>query len=158
MAGQDYTTTFSVDQTPEQVFAAINNVRAWWSEGIEGDAEHVGDEFILDVPGIHRSVQRVEEVVPGKRAVWRVLDADLSFVENRTEWKGTEIRFELTETGGATEIRFSHVGLVPEFECFDVCSNAWAGYINGSLRSLITTGEGQPIESDVEHHHEPARA
>jgi hypothetical protein len=29
-------------------------------------------------------------------------------------------------------------------ECYDPCSNAWGTYINGSLRSLIATGKGQP--------------
>lgn len=150
MTDQDYATTFTVDQTPEQVFDAINNVRGWWSAGIEGEAEKLGSEFTIHVPGVHRSTQKVEELIPGKRVVWRVVDADLSFVEARGEWKGTEIRFEFNETGAGTEVRFRHVGLVPEFECFDVCSNAWAGYVNGSLRNLITTGTGQPIEGDVD--------
>lgn len=56
MTGQDFSTTFSVDQTPDRVFAAINNVRGWWSEGIDGDAEKLGDDFTLHVPGIHHSV------------------------------------------------------------------------------------------------------
>src|SRR6266446_2232400 len=34
--------------------------------------------------------------------------------------------------------------LLPEYECFHVCSNAWGSYINGSLRSLITTAKGRP--------------
>ena len=29
-------------------------------------------------------------------------------------------------------------------ECFEACSDAWGGYIKGSLRSLIATGKGQP--------------
>lgn len=32
--------------------------------------------------------------------------------------------------------------------CYDVCSDAWGGYITGSLRDLITTGEGQPNPSE----------
>jgi hypothetical protein len=30
----DYTTSFVVDQSPEAVFAAVSNPRAWWSEDI----------------------------------------------------------------------------------------------------------------------------
>jgi hypothetical protein len=34
--------------------------------------------------------------------------------------------------------------LVPEFECFEACSSAWGFYVNGSLKRLITAGEGEP--------------
>jgi hypothetical protein len=50
--------------------------------------------------------------------------------------------FDIARDESRTEVRFAHLGLVPEFECFDACSNAWGFYINGSLRRLITTGEG----------------
>jgi hypothetical protein len=32
--------------------------------------------------------------------------------------------FEIAEKGGKTEIMVTHHGLVPEFECYDICSNA----------------------------------
>lgn len=35
-------------------------------------------------------------------------------------------------------------GLVPADECFEVCAGAWGFYVDGSLPSLITTGEGRP--------------
>ena len=38
----------------------------------------------------------------------------------------------------------TQVGLVPEYECFDICKGAWTTYIHNSLRSLITTGKGMP--------------
>lgn len=55
----------------------------------------------------------------------------------------------ITEVDGRTEVRFTHEGLVPEVECYDVCWVAWGGYVTGSLHDLITTGKGQPnlIES-----------
>jgi hypothetical protein len=34
--------------------------------------------------------------------------------------------------------------MVPAYECYSDCSNAWGSLINGSLRKLITTGKDQP--------------
>src|SRR5207344_1012560 len=91
-----------------------------------------------------RSTQRITESIAGERVVWHVEDAYLSFADDTTEWNGTDIEFDISSTGDRTEVRFTHVGLVPEFECFGQCSNAWGYYINGSLRNLITTGRGHP--------------
>ena len=38
----------------------------------------------------------------------------------------------------------THQGLVPEYECFEICRDAWTSYIQNSLRNLIVTGKGQP--------------
>ncbi len=146
MNDHNFTTTFTVDQTPEEAFAAINDVRGWWSgkPGIEGSTDKLGDEFAYRYEDVHYSRQKVTELIPGKKVVWLVLDARLDFTKDKTEWKGTEITFEISKKGNKTEVRFTHVGLVPEFECFDACSNAWGSYVKGSLRSLITKGKGQP--------------
>ena len=45
MTAQDFTTEFTVDNTPEEVFAAINNVRGWWSGEIVGETTKLGDTF-----------------------------------------------------------------------------------------------------------------
>ncbi len=148
MNDQNYTTTFTVDQTPEEAFAAINNVRGWWSEEIEGSTDKLGDEFTYRYKDVHYCKMKLTEVIPGKKVVWLVLDNYFNFTEDKSEWKGTEITFEVSEKGNKTEIRFAHLGLVPEYECFDVCSNSWGFYINGSLRSLITTGKGRPNQKE----------
>jgi hypothetical protein len=137
----DFTTTISVDQTPEEAFAAINNVRGWWTGAIEGSTDKLGDEFTYRYEDLHYSKQQVTEFVPGKKVVWLVLDGGPNFVKDKTEWKGTEITFAISQKGDKTEVRFTHIGLVPEFECFSECSNAWGSYIRGSLRNLITTGK-----------------
>jgi hypothetical protein len=91
----------------------------------------------------------VSELVPGRTVVWQVLDSLFTFVSDQAEWRGTEITFDLSETETGTEVRFTHVGLLREYECFDVCANTWGGYIGGSLRKLITTGTGTPNADNV---------
>jgi uncharacterized protein YndB with AHSA1/START domain len=149
MSDSSYTTSFSVESTPDQVFDAVNDVRSWWMTKVDGDNRAVGDEFSYRVPGIHFCKMRVTELVPGERVVWQVVDNHMSFIGDQSEWIGTEIRFELSEKDGGTELRFTHDGLVPSYECFDVCRNAWTFYVGDSLRSLAATGEGQPSDPDT---------
>ena len=143
-ADRGYSTAFSVPNTPEEVFTAINNVRGWWSGEITGDTDREGAEFTYLVPGAHRSRQKITELVAGKRVAWHVADAELSFVTNKSEWKGTDIVFDIARKGDKTEVRFTHVGLAPAYECYESCSSAWGLLVNGNLRKLITTGKAQP--------------
>jgi uncharacterized protein YndB with AHSA1/START domain len=144
MTNESFTATFSVDRTPLEVFDAINDVRAWWSAEVDGPTDVEGEEFTFRVKDLHRSQIRVTELVPGERVVWTVLENHMSFVEDQTEWVGTEIRFDLTARDGGTEVRFTHVGLLPDHECYDVCSKAWGYYLSESLPNLVTTGQGRP--------------
>lgn len=154
MSPTSYTTSITVDRTPSEVFAAINDVRAWWNADITGDADAIGAEFVHEVPDIHRARIRVTELVPGERVVWRVLENSFGFVADQSEWVDTEVRFELTGSAGGTEVRFTHVGLVPTYECYDVCETAWGHYIGASLRNLVTTGAGLPNASPGEKNYQ----
>jgi hypothetical protein len=148
MNDASFTTTFTVDQTPEEVFDAINNVRGWWTGDIEGNTEGLDDEFTYRYEDLHRSTQKITESIPGKKVVWHVVDAQLKFTQDKTEWKGTDITFEISQKGDKAEVRFTHLGLVPEYECFNDCSSAWGSYINGSLRRLITGGKAQADQQE----------
>src|ERR1700719_1880092 len=118
MNDQDFTTTFTVDQTPEEAFAAINNVRGWWSGEIEGRTDKLGEEFTYRYKDVHYSKQKITELIPGKKVVWLVLDSYLKFTSEKAEWNGTQVTFEVSKKSNKTEVRFTHVGLVPESECF----------------------------------------
>ena len=139
-----FTADFSVDQTPEEAFRAINNVRGWWSEDIEGPTDRAGEEFTYQYQDAHRCRIKVTRLTAGETVTWRVLDNYFDFTQDKSEWKDTEIRFEITARAGETEIRFTHAGLVPQYECFDLCSNSWGFYLYTSLRALIRTGQGLP--------------
>lgn len=144
MNDRSLTYTFTVDQSPEEVFAAINNVRGWWSGNFEGDTDKLGSEFTYRYKDLHYSKQKILELVPGKKVVWQVLDSCLNFVADKTEWNGSQIVFTISPKAGKTEVRFTHRGLEPQHACYDACSNAWGSYITGSLKNLIASGQGQP--------------
>ena len=144
MDNAHFTTRFTVPQSPEAVFAAISNPRQWWSAVIEGDTDRLGAEWHYRYQDVHHATLRTTELVPGKKVVWHVVDNNFNFVKDRKEWTGNDLVFEIDRSGEQTEVRFTQVGLVPSYECYDVCSNAWSSYVAGSLRNLITKGEGQP--------------
>jgi hypothetical protein len=141
---QDYTAAITVDQSPEAALKAIENLQAWWSKDIQGDTANVGDECTHQFKDVHRCTLKLVERVPKKKVVWRVLDNYFSFTKDKSEWKGTSLVFEVSTKGGKTQVHFTHRGLVPAYECFDMCSNAWDGLINDRLKALIETGKSSP--------------
>ena len=145
MNSQDFTTSILVDQTPEQVFNAINNVRGWWSEEIEGNTAKLNDEFNYHYKDVHRCKMKLIEVVPNKKVVWLVTESQLNFIQEKNEWVNTKIVFEISDINNKTQLRFTHMGLSPEIECYSTCSNAWGELIQKSLYSLVTTGKGMKV-------------
>jgi hypothetical protein len=146
MTTTDFSSTILVDQSPEEVFTAIKNVRGWWSglfsEEIQGSSEKVNDEFTFHAGGgMHYSKQKLVELIPEKKAVWLVTDSKLTFLENESEWTGTKISFEISKQDDQTKVTFTHLGLFPEAECYDSCAPAWSRYMQERLVNLITHGQ-----------------
>jgi uncharacterized protein YndB with AHSA1/START domain len=144
MNNQNYTTTLLVDQTPKEAFKAITNPRGWWSKEIEGKTDQLNETYFYHYKDVHLCKIKLIELAPDKKLVYQVIDNQFNFTKDKTEWINTKLIFELMPEGGKTKIVFTHEGLVPEYECYDVCHDAWTSYIQGSLKSLITTGKGKP--------------
>lgn len=147
MAASDFTTTLTVDQSPKEAFNAINNVRGWWSEEIEGDTDKLDAVFDYHFEEVHRSKMKIIEFIPDKKVVWLVTENYFQFTKDKHEWTGNKISFEIDEKDGKTQIRFTQQGLTPEYECFEICQNAWTQYVQHSLADLISKGKGQPNAS-----------
>ena len=146
MKNKNFTATLIVDQTPEEVFNAVRNVRGWWSgyysEEFEGNTEKLNDEFSFRAGGgAHYSRQKLVEVIPNKKIVWLVTDSKLDFLEKKDEWTGTKVSFDISTKGNKTELAFTHEGLTPEIECYNSCAPAWSQYLQNKLLPLITKGK-----------------
>jgi hypothetical protein len=137
MSERDTTIEFTVPAPPDQVFDAVVDVRAWWTGDITGPTDEVGAEFTYQHEDVHRSVQRVTALEPGRRVAWHVVEGYLDFVPDTQEWTGTDVVFEISPVTQGSALRFTHVGLSPRLECFDACSGAWQYYVGSALRALI---------------------
>jgi hypothetical protein len=150
MKTRDYSVTIQVNASAPEAFKCINEVTKWWTENLQGSSKKLNDEFTVQFGDVHVSTQKIVELIPDKRVVWLVTDSKLNFIHDKQEWTGTRIRFEISEEGNKTDgfrtqVKFMHSALG---ECFDACSNAWVGYVKGSLLSLISTGKGKPTPKE----------
>jgi uncharacterized protein YndB with AHSA1/START domain len=141
---KNLTITMTFDESPKKVFDAVANVRGWWSADLKGSSNKLGGKFTYQYKDIHKTTQKVTEFVPNKKIVWKVLESNLSFLKQKDEWNDTEVIFEISKKDDKTQLRFTHVGLTPDVECYDACFDGWGYYIKKSLKSLIKTGEGKP--------------
>lgn len=139
----NYQRTIAVGASAADAFAAVVDVAAWWVKSIEGPSRHPGDQFKVDMGKTYVTI-KITEFIPGRRLVWSVVDCYIHFLEDKREWTGTSIVFEIDGGGGSTSITMTHVGLTPEVECFEACQQGWDGYFLGSLPALITEHMGKP--------------
>jgi len=150
MENHNFKLTVTFKQAPAAVFKAILNPRAWWSEEIAGFTENAGDIFDYHYEDIHSCKIKLAQVIPDKRVVWRVLENYFKpgifelKAGDKTEWVNTNVIFDISQKDGMTELVFTHEGLVPEYDCYDICVNGWTHYIKTSIYNLITTGVGHP--------------
>jgi hypothetical protein len=129
MNKSNFTTTLSVDQTPKKVFDAIKNISGWWSAGINGSTDKLNDEFIYHYKDIHYSKMKLIELVENQKVVWLVLDNYFKFTDDKSEWIGTKLVFDISQH---------------ENKCYEICMGAWTNFIHESLLSLILNDKGQP--------------
>jgi Activator of Hsp90 ATPase homolog 1-like protein len=144
MQQTDFTSTILVSETPATVFNAVKNFRAWWSEEIKGHTDVLNETFFYHFKEVHLCRIKLIELSPDRKLVYEVVANEFSFVKDKTEWVGTQLIFDISQEAGKTKIVFTHKGLVPGYECYNVCHDAWTSYIQGSLNNLITTGKGKP--------------
>ena len=83
----------------------------------------------------------ISELVPNKKVTWKVLDCNLPWFKDKKEWNNTEVVFILSEENGKTTIDFTHIGLVPEVDCYEACEKGWDGHITRDLVKFMNEGK-----------------
>jgi hypothetical protein len=143
MKGRDFTATISANITAKEAFNGINSVSKWWTKNTAGNTENEGDVFTV-IFGETFATFKIIEMIGNKKIIWLTTDCNLHWMKNKKEWKGTKMSFEIAAIDGGTQIIFTHIGLVPEIECFTDCSAGWTHYITQSLFKLLTEHKGIP--------------
>ena len=110
---------------------------------MKGKTEALNERFTVDFGTTWVDFQ-ITEFEPGKRVVWKVTDCNLEWIKDKKEWNSTAVVFEIAEMKEATKIDFTHVGLVPSFECYEDCRAGWTEHVTGSLVMFINEGKGMP--------------
>jgi hypothetical protein len=144
MEYKNFTTSITVDKNISGTFNAIKNFRAWWSAEIEGKTDQLNETFFYHYKDVHLCKIKLIETVADKKLVYQVIANQFNFTKDKTEWVNTRLVFDLTTEGHKTKVVFTHEGLVPEYECYNICRDAWTSYIQGSLKNFIETGKGKP--------------
>lgn len=144
MENKNYSTTITVRKDAKTAFNAIKNFRGWWSEEIEGSTDELDKSFLYHYREVHLCKLKLIEAIEGKKLVYLITDNEFNFTKNKTEWINSKLNFDLSTEEDETKILFTHEGLTPDCECYDVCNDAWTSYIQGSLKNFIETGKGKP--------------
>ena len=143
MEQQNYQCSIAADFTPGEAFDGIGRVNEWWAKKIEGSTNKLNDVFTVHF-GETFVTFKVTESVPGKKVAWKVTNCYLPWLNDKTEWNGTTVVFEISPLGDETQITMTHIGLVPAVECYNGCEAGWNKYFKGSLFKLLTEHAGIP--------------
>jgi hypothetical protein len=144
MNDKSYSKTIEAKVSPSEAIKKICDVHAWWGKNFEGKSNNEGNVFTVRFKNGDMYKMKIAEVTADKKIVWDVIDAHQTWVKEPTEWIGTKIIWEIKENDDGSEIHFTHLGLVPELECYDNCKQGWDYLMLQSLLELLNTGKGMP--------------
>ncbi len=144
MEKKNYHRSVEVHASAEDTLKGIAQVNHWWAKKVKGNTQKLHDEFTVDFGKTFVDF-KISELIPGKKVVWKVTDCNLDWINNKKEWNGNEVVFQLTEKKGKTQIDFTHFGLMPGAECYNDCEVGWNTHVGDSLVKFINEGQGMPV-------------
>jgi len=139
-SNKSYTTGLKIKCNEKVAFEALTTkIGDWWGDQ-DKPADQVGDVFTMSW-GEPWYQFKIVEYIPNKKVVWECIDSkqiigDLEGVEK--EWVGTQLHWTINHLNEKEiELIFKHEGLVPDFICYDFCSNTWDRFITFNLKKYL---------------------
>jgi len=130
--------------TVYEALTTQDGIRGWWTASSDAGTA-VGDQITIRF-GTTFKVMCIESLRPGAEVRWRVIDSQLHVpgLTRTNEWIGTTIIFQLVpQSASSTRLQMEHIGLTPQVECYELCSQGWIQFL-GSLKRYVETGTGTP--------------
>ena len=149
MKNQNYHSSITADIPQREAFDKIGRVPEWWGTDFQGQSRNVGDVFTVRFGSGDFFTIEIVEVVPDKKVVWQVIASNLPSLKDTNEWTGTQIVWDISPQGDATQVDMTHVGLVPALECYDDCRQGWDFLTQKSLLNLLIEDKGNPVGPDA---------
>lgn len=140
---ESYAKEFFVAKDPETVHHAIAvETHKWWTSKVDEN----NDLLYLRFGDTYKIIKRKELIAATIILDWEVLDAFIASetISQKNEWKGTIIKWKINKSEEGSIISFTHLGLIPDFECYEMCVKGWDFYLD-SLIQYLETGEGNPF-------------
>lgn len=138
----DYTiqARFETGSQPGELLRWLNTtdgIAGWWSDTVTGSASATGDEFHVSFPTTDVVFDLEVDEITDRSVAWHI-------AESPPWWKGTTIRFELTESDqGGTSLLFTHGGFDPDDPIIATITPAWVGFLN-NLVEVAESGRANP--------------
>jgi hypothetical protein len=129
-----------VESTPDDVRRWLDSpegLAGWWSDSVEGDAGRVGGTIQVRFPTTPVTFELVVSELSDDVVEWRV-------PESPPWWKGTTIRFEVSEDAeGKSAVRFTHGGFDSDDPIIEVITPAWIRFLD-NLSKVAASGVPSP--------------
>ena len=144
---ENYRHTLPLAAAGDKVLKALTEeIQLWWTTTFNGAAHQEGHIFTVHFGKDVYKTMRIEELSRPIKVVWKVIDSLIAVpgLNNQTEWVGTTIVWDLTPGENSTELRLTHIGLLPRIECYEICIAGWKQFTD-SLKLFVETGVGRPF-------------
>ncbi|MEO9805202.1 MAG: SRPBCC domain-containing protein [Reichenbachiella sp.] len=142
---KSYSKVLEVSASAKSVYKALTQeVDKWWTVH-SNPTEQIDDELKVRFGETTYKTMKITKAEPNKVLHWLVTEAFIDIPELilKDEWVGTTMSWKIETIEKGSKITFAHKGLVPAFECYEICQSGWDHFLS-SLSSYLNTGIGSP--------------